>query len=339
MSDENRMTLPKLPTDRSNWVTYRDCILWMIRQRQWLDHFSSASITPAYTAAGDINGVSPATHWANEESTIMTLIPASVPDHVFNRIKTKTNSFEVWNTIKAIYQTRSKMITVDLSKQLSNTKLGDDEDARAHLTRLQDLQEQLASMGKTNNDDEFASIILRSLPPSFESTINAINAVADTAGTDIMPDRVIQLVTNEYDCCLLRKGKSKNGPEEAFTTNGQKRDRRTVKCCNCKQTGHYKSECWAKGGDKEGQYPPRQEGNTSNNNDRRGNHSDGNNNSNCSNRGRNNRSNNRNDNANLASTDIEAWAAIEEIEEYDSSAPPPALTVYHNPTPQIAYSV
>ena len=105
MSDENRMTLPKLAADGSNWVTYRDRVLWVIRQRQWLDHFSSASITPAYTAAGDINGVSPASRWANEESTIMTLIPASVPDHVFNRIKTKTNSFEVWNTIKAIYQT------------------------------------------------------------------------------------------------------------------------------------------------------------------------------------------------------------------------------------------
>ena len=105
MSDENRMTLPKLAADGSNWVTYRDCVLWMIRQRQWLDHFSSASITPAYTAAGDINSVSPATRWAKKESTIMTLILASVPDHVFNRIKTKTNSFEVWNTIKAIYQT------------------------------------------------------------------------------------------------------------------------------------------------------------------------------------------------------------------------------------------
>ena len=105
MSDENRMTLPKLAVDGSNWVTYRDCVLWMIRLRQCLDHFSSASITPTYTAAGDINGVSPAAHWANEESTIMTLILASVPDHVFNCIKTKMNSFEVWNTIKAIYQT------------------------------------------------------------------------------------------------------------------------------------------------------------------------------------------------------------------------------------------
>ena len=184
------------------------------------------------------------------------------------------------------------MITVDLSKQLLNTKLGDDEDARAHLTCLQDLQEQLTSMGKTIDDDEFASIILGSLPPSFKSTINAINTAADTAGTDVMPDRVIRLVTDEYDRRILRKGKSKNGPEEAFATNGQKRDRRTVECCNCKQTGHYKSECWAKGGDKEGQYPPRREGNTSNNNDRRGNRSDGNNNSNHSNRGRNNRSNN-----------------------------------------------
>ena len=230
------------------------------------------------------------------------------------------------------------MITVDLGKQLWNTKLGDDKDAHAHLTCLQDLREQLASMGKTIDDDEFASIILGSLPPSFESTINTINTVADTAGTDVTPDQVIQLVTDEYNHCVLRKGKSKTGPEEAFATNGQKRDRRTVECCNCKQTGHYKSKCWAKGGNKEGQYPPKWEGNTSNNDDCRGNRSDSNNNGNRGNRGRNKRSNNRNDNANLASTDIEAWATIEEIEEYNSSTHPPALTVYHNPTLQITYS-
>ncbi|KAI0258804.1 hypothetical protein BC834DRAFT_786380, partial [Gloeopeniophorella convolvens] len=28
-------------------------------------------------------------------------------------------------------------------------------------------------------------------------------------------------------------------------------------CYNCKRKGHYRSECWAKGGSREGQRPPR----------------------------------------------------------------------------------
>jgi len=33
------------------------------------------------------------------------------------------------------------------------------------------------------------------------------------------------------------------------------RDKHKVECYNCHKTGHYKSECWAKGGGKEGQGP------------------------------------------------------------------------------------
>jgi len=35
----------------------------------------------------------------------------------------------------------------------------------------------------------------------------------------------------------------------------QHRDKHKVECYNCHKTGHYKSECWAKGSGKEGQGP------------------------------------------------------------------------------------
>jgi len=70
------------------------------------------------------------------------------------------------------------------------------------------------------DDNEFASILLGSLPPSYESTINTINAAANTAGTAVMPDQVIQLVTDEFDWCVIKTSKNKAGPEEAFAANG-----------------------------------------------------------------------------------------------------------------------
>ena len=42
VNDETKITLPKLAKDGSNWVTHRDCVLWASRQRQSLDHFSTA---------------------------------------------------------------------------------------------------------------------------------------------------------------------------------------------------------------------------------------------------------------------------------------------------------
>ena len=207
------------------------------------------------------------------------------------------------------------MITVDLGLKLQNIKLGNKDDAQAHFIQLSDLQEQLASMGKTLDDDEYASILLGSLPPSYSSVIGGLNAAADSTGNTITLDQVKQLISDEYDRCMICKGK--NGPEEAFATTQKQHDKRNVKCFNCHKMGHYKSDCWAKGGDKEGQCPSRRNDSNSSN-DNCGNRNRSNHNQN--NRGSNNQNNHNSDShsedANTANTqDIEAWATIEEFED------------------------
>ena len=119
-------------------------------------------------------------------------------------------------------------------------------------------------MGKTLDDDEFASILLGSLPPSYSPTIGGINAAADSTGNAITSNQVIQLISDKYDRHTIHK--NKNGPDEAFSTTTQKQhDKRNVKCYNCHKMGHYKSDCWAKGGDKEGQRPSRRNDSDSSN--------------------------------------------------------------------------
>src|ERR1700677_4769042 len=135
-------------------------MVWNFNSCRWADHLAGPTIPQTYINAGIVNGQDPDQCWASEEAAAMNMIAASVPDHVFNCIKSKTNTHKVWNVVKAIYQTPLKMITVDLGKKLQSAKMDDDDDARVHLTQLQDLREQLASMGKNYDSDEFASILL-----------------------------------------------------------------------------------------------------------------------------------------------------------------------------------
>jgi gag-polypeptide of LTR copia-type len=160
MSDDLRINVTKLSTDGLNWVTYCDRMIWTFSSRRWSDHLTNTAITQAYIDAGNVNGQSPQTRWDAEEAAAKQLIASSVPDHVFNRIKTQTTTRDVWNTLRSLYQTRSKMIVVDLGKKLQGTKCNDDDDVRAHFTKLNDLREQLAAMGKTIDDDEYSSILL-----------------------------------------------------------------------------------------------------------------------------------------------------------------------------------
>jgi len=231
------------------------------------------------------------------------MIAESVPDHVFNWIKTKTTTMELWDALKGLCQSRFKLIIIDLNKRVQNAKCGEDDDIRAHINKLDDMREQLSAMGKVIDDQEYASILLGSLPTSYAPTISLINTMAVMTGLDITPDRVARLATNEFDQRMIAAGKFNNGPDEAFATEDQKKDRSNFECYNCHKKGHVKSKCCAKGGGKEGQRPPR-------------------NNNRMSKSNRNNRKSNvnqNNDNANSANADTEAWAAIEEIEETEAA--------------------
>ena len=64
---------------------------------------------------------------------------------------------------------------------------------------------------------------------------------ADTTGNAVTSDQVIHLISDEYNSCMMKKGK--NGPDEAFTANSQKqRNKHNVECYNCHNFGHYKSD-------------------------------------------------------------------------------------------------
>lgn len=316
----NRIAITKLAPNSSNWVMYRDPMTLMFRSRQWSNHFTSITVPQSYINAGDINGQTPDQHWALEEDMAIGLIANTMPDQIFNRVKSNTTTMGMWDTIKAIYQTRSKMATIDLTQKSQSTKLQNEGDTHTHLSHLMDLREQLTALGKTLDDDEFTSTLLSSLPSSYRSVIHSINAAADQMGTPVTPNRVIQLVTNKYDNRTRNQGK--NGPDEAFAANGQKRrDMRNIECYNCHKMGHFKLDCLAPGGGKEDQHLPRRNNNATStdscNNRGRSDRSD-----NRNNRGRNsNHNNNHNENANTANTtaakpaDIEAWAAIKEINE------------------------
>lgn len=152
-------------------------------------------------------------------------------------------------------------------------------------------------MGKTIPDDEYSTILLGSIPSTFEATISAMSTTAALTNTTLTPDMVIRLITDKFDRCTLKNGKSAEGQDEALTANATKgkKSKKDIECFNCKKCGHMRSDCWAKGSGKEGQGPKKkgqQEGTASA------------------------------DQQGQQQPDLEAWAAIEEMpeEECDQSS-------------------
>ena len=293
MNEDYKVNVMKLTADGSNWVTYRDRLKFTLDLHGWSDHLTETAVTQTYMDAGDVGGVKPQARWKADEAAVRQIIVTSVPDGVFNRIKSGADAKTVWEDLKKIFEGRTRNLLIDLGRKLQNTRCGDDDDVRVHFESLANFREQLAAMGQSISDEEYVNTLMGSLPASYDPNISMITTNADMNASAITPATVIRIITDEYDKRTLRKSKSKTSQDEAFAADAQKIKRKKksdVECFNCHKKGHMKSDCWAKGGGKEGQWPKKK--------------------------------GNAKDSAATAAEktqDIEAWAAIEEAEESPAS--------------------
>ena len=123
MNDEYKTTVEKLLTDGSNWVIYRDCMIWSLRSRGLQNHLMRMMTSPAYIAMGDINNMTPQMRWQHDEAVAMQLIATSILNSAFTNIKGKTNTKEVWDALKGLYKGRITMVLVRLSQQFQSNML------------------------------------------------------------------------------------------------------------------------------------------------------------------------------------------------------------------------
>jgi hypothetical protein len=103
-------------------------------------------------------------------------------------------------------------------------------------------------------DDNFVTIVLGSLPTSYETYLSALTGAATLFGKTLDPDMVLQGTSDKADQKAARHG-LKGEKEAVFYRNGSKKLKKTMECYNCHKKGHMSKDFWAKGGGKEGQNP------------------------------------------------------------------------------------
>ena len=245
MSDELKINVTKLLADGSNWVTYRNRMLWAVESRGLSDHLTEASITQDYKDVGKVGNITPEMQWRLDQATVKQLIATSIPDSVFNGIKIGASAKDVWDALKKLYKGRTTLILVDLGRQLQTTHCAEEDRVREHFEWLADLREQLVAMGKSVSDAEFALILMGSLPPLYQPTLSGISAAAEMSTTTPTVATVAKLAINEYGRHTLISGKPQ---DQTFATDAQKKGKkRNVECFNCKKKGHVRADCCAKG--------------------------------------------------------------------------------------------
>jgi len=175
-------------------------------------------------------------------------------------VKGEKTAKEMWNKVKAEYEKKSKMVTVDMRRKLQDKKCPEEGDVKAHLMKLQTIREGLIAMGTNPGDENFVAIVLGSLPASYKTYLLALTGAATLLGKTLNPNMVIQGINNEAKQKTMQT-KERGEREAAFYSgNNSKRPKKhpdRIECYNCHKKGHMAKDCWAKGGGKEGQNPRR----------------------------------------------------------------------------------
>ena len=198
-----------------------------------------------------------------------------------NKIKNLKTLHDMWDAVKADTTTKSTLFLLDAEDQLASMKLAENNDLKAHLMEVKQhfqlmgqRHDNLLKMGSTISDSCYNTIIMSSLPESYRPTLQTITAVewaSTLLGTSssraMKPDNLITFIMEEAQHHIINDECTKNA-ESALTALGKKqrtgkhrsnrgKEKSTpgVTCENCKNTGHTKANCWAKGGGKEGQGP------------------------------------------------------------------------------------
>lgn len=124
------------------------------------------------------------------------------------------------------------------------------------------MQEDLAAMGQSVSDNNFFGIIMGSLPSSYDPYVSAVIATSSVLGTTLSANDLMLMLTEEYEHCTLKTKGGKKEDDAAFHSNdaekgdkGGSNSKKNTTCHNCRKKGHYKKDCWAEGGGKEGQRP------------------------------------------------------------------------------------
>ena len=81
------------------------------------------------------------------------------------------------------------------------------------------MRENPAAMGQPPSEDVFNSIILCSLPPSYNTHISAISATSSVVGKTLSPDQLMHAMTDKFDRRTLSSVGARKEENDAFYSN------------------------------------------------------------------------------------------------------------------------
>jgi hypothetical protein len=212
-----------LAADGSNWAIYKNQVAQILSWQSLHDHLTNAEMPSSYTSNESVDDASH--RWEREEAIVNYHIMISLTDSVLLGLEECTTVKDTWDKLNRTFHIRGRWPRIYLQRELYSKKCGKNEDVRAHFAKLGDLRTRLTGWGKSIPNDEYAYILLASLPDVYDTIICVISNLAGFL-EDPDPSRVVHLVTYEYDQRNLRNREGQTTKNRGSSAGARKRNKK-----------------------------------------------------------------------------------------------------------------
>ena len=230
------LKVPRLSADGRNWVIYRERLTLSVAARGLSGHLAGTKKRPTepkdqpqadgtIIAADqkDVDAYNDAIgRWMLYEAIVLQQIASTIPDSLYLKIKRKDTVSEAWNLLKKDFESRSKMFVIDLRKRLQEQRCDDNGNVHAHFDTMRTMREDLAALGEDISEEDFATILIGSLPKTYDTYLSAIMATMSVLGRTLDPDALIQCVGDEFDRRAIANGTEKGRSQDIALYAGDK---------------------------------------------------------------------------------------------------------------------
>jgi len=205
--------VPKLAQDGSNWIMWKSQTLAMLAVGRGVTcHIEGTARQPPQIPTFPTNcqlmskeedclkkAENSWDDYYQREATIKAQVFTTIPDSLLIEVQKLKMAKEIWDTVCAKYEGKSITVKIDLRHRMYEIKCKDKTQVRTHLESLSRMQEQLTRMGGGLTDTDLITVILSSLPRSYQPLINAITMSAMHAKITLEPNKVIESLLDEFN--------------------------------------------------------------------------------------------------------------------------------------------
>ena len=184
--------------------------------------------------------------WDAADKQVKALIGLSLCKSQQHLVRGKETSAEMWSAIISHYEKNSRQNKLYLRRKLTSIRYQDEDDMSKHIEKLRDVISEMEAVGIEMTDEEISTVLLESLPPSY----NSLLAAFDITGTSLTPDSICRQLLQMELREKQRKTPDGNDEERQRTLfvnqNNKKYGRFNGNCHYCKTRGHKSKDCWKK---------------------------------------------------------------------------------------------